>query len=206
MKVNVKKMGVDFFAFSGHKMLGPTGIGVLWGKKEILEKMSPFLFGGDMISEVKVSGSLWNKLPYKFEAGTPNMAGIVGLGAAVDYLESIGMNEVEKHEKELVEYGLEKFKSLEEKGVLEVYGPKSSEMRSGVITFNIKGVHAHDAAQVLDSFGVAVRSGFHCAQPLAERITKGATVRASFYIYNTKEEIDFLVEKIPEVLKVFDVK
>ena len=204
-KVEVNKMGVDFFVFSGHKMLGPTGIGVLWGRKEVLEGMDPFLFGGDMISEVKLSGSRWNKLPYKFEAGTPNIAGAIGLGAAVDYLENIGMDKVREHEKKLVEYGLGKLKGWEDKGVLEIYGPKSGEVLGGVLTFNIKGVHAHDVAQVLDSFGIAVRSGFHCAQPLAEELDMGAAVRASFYIYNTKEEIDFLVEKIPEVLKVFKI-
>jgi cysteine desulfurase / selenocysteine lyase len=206
MKVVVKKMGVDFFAFSGHKMLGPTGIGVLWGKKDILEKMDPFIFGGDMISDVKVEGSKWNKLPYKFEAGTPNMAGAIGLGAAVEYLEKLGMDNVRNHEKKLVEYGLRKLEELEKKGVIEIYGPRDSEVKGGVLTFNIKGVHAHDAAQILDSFGIAVRSGFHCAQPLAEKLKMGAAVRASFYIYNTKEEVDFLVEKILEVLKVFKIR
>lgn len=206
MAVNVEEMDVDFFVFSGHKMLGPTGIGVLWGRTELLSKMSPMLYGGDMISEVKLTGSKWNKLPFKFEAGTPNIAGAISLGAAVDYLESLGMNKVREHEKELLEYGLSEFEKLEKKGILEIYGSRSSETRGGVITFNVKGVHAHDAAQVLNNFGIAVRSGFHCAQPLAEKLTKGATVRASFYIYNTKEEIDFLVEKIPEILKVFDIK
>jgi len=206
MPVNVKEMGVDFFVFSGHKMLGPTGSGVLWGKVKLLSKMSPMLYGGDMISEVKLTGSKWNKLPSKFETGTPNIAGIVGLGAAVEYLEDLGMDKVREHEKELLEYGLSELEKLEKKGILEVYGSKKSEIRGGVITFNVKGVHAHDSAQVLDSFGIAVRSGFHCAQPLAEKLTKGATVRASFYVYNTKEEIDFLIEKIPEILKVFDIK
>lgn len=205
MKVVVKKMGVDFFVFSGHKMLGPTGIGVLWGKKDILEKMDPFLFGGDMISDVKLEGSRWNKLPAKFEAGTPNMAGIVGLGVAVEYLEKLGMDNVREHEKKLVEYGLQKLEGLEKKGVIEIYGPRDSRIKSGVLTFNVNGVHAHDVAQVLDSFGIAVRSGFHCAQPLAEKLNMGAAVRASFYVYNTKKEIDFLVEKIGEVLKVFKI-
>ena len=206
MKIDVKKLGVDFFVFSGHKMLGPTGIGVLWGKEEILEEMEPFLFGGDMISDVSLTRSLWNKLPYKFEAGTPNVAGEIGLGVAVEYLQNLGMDNIREHEKELLEYALKRFRELEDKGVVEVYGPKNGADRGGVITFNVKGVHAHDVAQILDSFGIAVRSGFHCAQPLAEKLTKGATVRASFYIYNTKEEIDYLVEKIPEVLKVFKIK
>jgi len=206
MKVNLKKMGVDFFAFSGHKMLGPTGIGVLWSKRDILEEMDPFLFGGDMISEVKLTGARWNKLPYKFEAGTPNIAGAIGLGVAVDYLKDLGMDEVRNHERELLEYGLERLGELEEKGILEIYGPKNGEVRGGVLTFNVNGVHAHDTAQVLDSFGIAVRSGFHCAQPLAEELKMGAAVRASFYVYNTKEEVDFLAEKIQEVLKVFEVK
>ena len=206
MKVDVKKLGVDFFVFSGHKMLGPTGIGVLWSRKEILEEMDPFLFGGDMISEVRIDKAVWNKLPYKFEAGTPNIAGEIGLGAAVEYLDSLGMDNVRKHEKELVEYGLKRLGELEKKGVLEIYGPKDSDIRGGVLTFNVKGVHAHDVAQILDSFGIAVRSGFHCAQPLAEKLGMGTAVRASFYVYNTKEEIDYLVEKIPEVLKVFKIK
>ena len=201
MKVDVKKMGVDFFVFSGHKMLGPTGIGVLWGKEKILEEMDPFLFGGDMISDVKLTGSKWNRLPYKFEAGTPNMAGAIGLGAAVDYLEALGMDSVREHEKNLVEYGLKKME-----GLVEIYGPRDCAIKGGVLTFNVKEVHAHDVAQILDSFGIAVRSGFHCAQPLAERLNMGAAVRASFYVYNTKEEIDFLIEKIPEVLKVFKIK
>ena len=205
MKVDVNKMGVDFLVFSGHKMLGPTGIGVLWGKEEVLEKMDPFLFGGDMISDVKLEESKWNRLPYKFEAGTPNMAGAIGLGAAVDYLGNLGMDDVRKHERELVEYGLKKLEGLEREGVVEIYGPRNGAIKGGVLTFNVKGVHAHDVAQVLDSFGIAVRSGFHCAQPLAERLNMGASVRASFYIYNTKEEIDFLIEKIPEVLKVFKI-
>jgi cysteine desulfurase / selenocysteine lyase len=206
MPVDVSSLGVDFFTFSGHKMLGPTGIGVLWGREKILSKMTPVLFGGDMISDVKLTKSQWNELPYKFEAGTPNIAGAVGLGAAVDYLRNLGMDEVKNHEKELLEYGFSRFRELEKEGMLEMYGPKGVEMKGGVLIFNVKGVHAHDVAQVLDSFGIAVRSGFHCAQPLAEKLGMGAAVRASFYLYNTKEEIDFLVDKIPEVLKVFQVK
>lgn len=205
MGVDVEKLGVDFMVFSGHKMLGPTGIGILWGREKILEEMEPFLYGGDMISNVKIDGVIWNKLPYKFEAGTPNIAGEIGLGTAVEYLEKLGMENVRRHEKDLIGYALKKFGELGE-DMLEIYGPKNIEERGGVITFNVKGVHAHDTAQILDSFGIAVRSGFHCAQPLAERLKMGAAVRASFYIYNTRKEIDFLVNKIPEVLKVFKMK
>jgi len=204
-RTNVSELGVDFLVFSSHKMLGPTGVGVLWGREELLEKMPPFLFGGDMISEVRLSGTTWNKLPYKFEAGTPDIAGIVGLGAAIDYLSNLGMENVEKYEKELTRYGLEKFLKLEDEGVVTLYGPRQAEKRSGIITFNVKGVHAHDSAQVLDRFGIAVRSGQHCAGPLAERLSEMATVRASFYVYTTKEEIDYLIEKIFEILKVFKI-
>jgi len=203
MSVNVKKIGADFLAFSGHKMLGPTGIGVLWGRREMLEGMKPFLYGGDMINEVKLTGATWAGLPSKFEAGTPDIAGIVGLGAAVGYLKSIGMDSVREHERELVEYALEKFKELTDEGLVTVYGPMDANVRGGAIPFNIKGVHAHDTAQVLDSFGIAVRSGQHCAGPLVTGFGVPAMVRATFYIYNTKPEIDYLISKIKEVPKVF---
>jgi cysteine desulfurase/selenocysteine lyase len=203
MSVDVRKMDIDFLAFSGHKMLGPTGIGVLWGKKEILNKMPPFLYGGDMIGEVKLTGATWSELPSKFEAGTPDIAGIVGMGAAVEYLKKVGMDEVRKHEKELLEYALDRFGQLEKEGIVTVYGSKNSEMRGGSIPFNVSGVHAHDAAQVLDSFGIAVRSGQHCAAPLVTGFGVPAMVRATFYVYNTKAEIDYLVDKIREVPKVF---
>jgi len=205
MKVDVLKMGIDFLVFSAHKMLGPTGMGVLWGKEELLNEARPFLFGGDMISEVKLEGAKWNELPWKFEAGTPNMAGIVGLGAAVDYLSSLGMDRVREHEKGLMKYGLEKFEELENQGIVEIYGTRDLSKRGGILTFNVKGVHAHDVAQVLDREGIAVRSGQHCAQPLTERLGQMAMVRASVYIYNTREEIDYLIEKIGEVLKVFKI-
>lgn len=201
MKVDVSRLPVDFVAFSGHKMLGPTGIGVLWGKKEVLSQMEPFMYGGDMIGEVGMESTTWGDLPNKFEAGTPDIAGIVGLGAAVDYLESLGMENIRAHEKELIEYALDKFKSLGE--LVTVYGVSSSEDRGGALAFNIKGIHAHDVAQVLNSFGIAVRSGQHCAAPLVTSFGVQAMVRATFYIYNTKEEIDYLVEKIKEVPKVF---
>ncbi len=203
MKLEVTKLPVDFVAFSGHKMMGPTGTGVLWGKKELLNKMDPFLYGGDMIGEVGLENTTWADLPNKFEAGTPDIAGIIGLGAAVDYLESLGMQNVREHEKELVEYALEKFVQLEKEGLVELYGVRNAEERGGAIAFNVKGVHSHDVAQVLNNFGVCVRSGQHCAAPLVTSFNVMAMVRATFYVYNTKEEIDYLVEKLKEVPKVF---
>lgn len=203
MKVDVKTLGADFVVFSGHKMLGPTGIGVLWGKKEILSKMRPFMFGGDMIGEVKITGASWAEIPSRFEAGTPDIAGIVGLGAAVDYLEKLEMDNIREHEKELMVYALKKMKSLEEEKLIIVYGPKEVEDRGGALPFNVIGVHAHDAAQILDSFGIAVRSGQHCAAPLVTSFGVPAMVRATFYVYNTTEEIDYLIEKIREIPKVF---
>ena len=202
MEVDVAKLGIDFLAFSGHKMLGPTGVGVLWGRKEILNEMKPFLYGGDMIGEVKLTGSTWAELPSKFEAGTPDIAGIVGLGAAVKYLESVGMENIHQHEKEITQYTLGKMAVLEKMGLVILYGPEA-ENRGGAIAFNVVGVHAHDAAQVLNSFGIAVRSGQHCAAPLVTGFGVPAMVRATFYLYNTKEEIDYLVSKIAEVSKVF---
>lgn len=203
MKVDVKTLGADFVAFSGHKMLGPTGMGILWGKKEVLSKMRPFLFGGDMIGEVKITGASWADPPSRFEAGTPDIAGIVGLGAAVDYLETLGMENVREHEKELMRYALEKINLLEKEGLVVVYGPKDVEDRGGALPFNVVGVHAHDAAQILDNFGIAVRSGQHCAAPLVTSFGVPAMVRATFYIYNSKKEIDYLIGKIREVPKVF---
>lgn len=198
MKTEVGKMGVDWLVFSGHKMLGPTGVGVLWGRREILEEMPPFLYGGDMIGQVELGKSEWNELPWKFEAGTPNMAGMVGLGAAVDYLEDLGMNEVWKHEQELVAYALEKIK-----GKAEVYGAGDYKKRAGVITFNLSGIHAHDTAQVLDGYGIAIRSGQHCGAPVVESLGEVAVARASVYVYNTRAEIDYLIDKLVEVKKVF---
>ena len=203
MKVDVKTLGADFIAFSGHKMLGPTGTGVLWGRKEILSKMRPFLYGGDMIGEVKITGATWADIPSRFEAGTPDIAGIIGLGAAVDYLENLGMDNVREHEKELIKYALERMSKLEEEGLVKLYGPRDIEERGGALAFNVIGVHPHDAAQVLDSFGIAVRSGQHCAAPLVMSFGVPAMVRATFYVYNTKKEIDYLVSKIREIPKVF---
>jgi len=203
MRVDVKTLGAEFVVFSGHKMLGPTGIGVLWGKKEILSRMRPFLYGGDMISEVKITGATWADIPSRFETGTPDIAGIVGFGAAVDYLESLGMDKVREHEKELIKYALKKFEVLENEGLMEVYGARNGEERGGALAFNVKGVHAHDVAQVLNSFGICVRSGQHCAAPLVTSFGVPAMVRATLYVYNTTKEIDYLVEKLREVPKVF---
>lgn len=202
MKVNVSKLGADFLVFSAHKMLGPTGIGVLWGKKEVLEKMKPFLYGGDMIGEVSLTKTTWAELPSKFEAGTPDIAGIVGFGEAIKYLQSIGMDNIHEYEKKILLYALEKMEVLKNEGLVTLYGPVKSA-RGGAIAFNVEGVHAHDTAQILDNFGIAVRSGQHCAAPLVKSFEVSSMVRATFYLYNTKEEIDYFVEKIREVQKVF---
>ena len=200
MKVDLEKLGCDFFAFSGHKMLGPTGIGILWVKKSVLETMNPFHGGGDMIREVHKYETTWNDLPYKFEAGTPNIADVVGLGAAIDYLSKIGMDNIRQHEIELTTYALEKLSQV--KG-LHVYGTKDITKRGGVISFNFADVHPHDVAQIIDAEGIAVRSGHHCAQVLMERLNVAATSRASFYIYNTKEEVDKLINSLNKVAEVF---
>lgn len=202
---DVKKLGVDFLAFSGHKMLGTTGVGVIWGRREILEKMKPFLYGGDMISEVRIEKTTFAHLPNKFEAGTPDICGIVALGAAVDYLNSIGMEKIQAHEEALIDRALKKAKKLVEQGEIEVYGPMTAKDRAGVFTFNVKGIHAHDSAQILDKYGIAVRSGQHCGAPIVEHFGQMAMARASFYLYTTIEEIDYLFEKIPEVKKVFRI-
>ncbi len=200
MKVNVQELGCDFFAFSAHKMLGPTGVGVLWAKKELLEAMAPFHGGGDMIREVHKYETTWNDLPYKFEAGTPNIADVIGFSAAIDYLEKIGMDFVRKHEIELTKYALEKLSSI--KG-LKIYGTPDLSRRGGVISFNFADIHPHDLATIIDEDGVAIRSGHHCAQVLMERLDVAATSRASFYIYNTKDEIDVLVSSLNRAARVF---
>lgn len=197
MPVDFKKIDADFMAFSGHKMLGPSGIGVLCAKTELLKEMPPFMGGGDMIKEVTLKKSKWNQLPYKFEAGTPNIEGAIGLGAAVDYLQNIGMENVRKHEIELTKYALKKLKDV------EIYGPKDLKIRGGVISFNIKDVHAHDVAGIVNEFGVAIRSGHHCAQPLIESFGVDSAARASFYIYNDKKDIDALVNSLEKVKEVF---
>jgi len=200
MKVDVEKLGCDFFAFSGHKMLGPTGIGILWVRKSILETMSPFHGGGDMIREVHKYETTWNDLPYKFEAGTPNIADVVGFGAAIDYLSNIGMDVIRQHEIDLTSYALDKLSQV--KG-LHIYGTKDISKRGGVISFNFADVHPHDVAQIIDEEGIAIRSGHHCAQVLMERLNVAATSRASFYIYNTKEEIDALINSLNKVARIF---
>lgn len=193
MPVNVTELDVDFYAFSGHKMCGPTGIGVLYGKQALLEKMEPVEFGGEMIDFVYPQESTWSELPWKFEAGTPNIAGGIGLGAAIDYLTAIGMDTIHQYEQELVAYVLPKLEAIE--GVT-IYGPKDPKDHTGVIAFNIEGLHPHDVATALDMEGVAVRAGHHCAQPLLQYLKVPATARASFYFYNTKEDADRLVDAI----------
>jgi cysteine desulfurase / selenocysteine lyase len=200
MKVDIEALGCDFFAFSGHKMLGPTGIGILWVRKTVLETMSPFHGGGDMIREVHKYETTWNDLPYKFEAGTPNIADVVGFGAAIDYLTKIGMDNIREHEIELTKYAIDELSKV--KG-LHIYGTKDISKRGGVISFNFADVHPHDVAQIIDAEGIAVRSGHHCAQVLMERLNVAATSRASFYIYNTKEEVDVLINSLNIVAKVF---
>lgn len=187
MPIDVQALGCDFFALSGHKMLGPTGIGALYGRRELLEAMDPFLGGGDMISSVTLEGSQWADLPYKFEAGTPNIAGAIGLGAAVDYLSQLGMDNVQKHEQQLVSYAMERLRELS--GVT-VFGP---EHRAGLVTFDVSDVHPHDLATILNEEGIAIRAGHHCAQPVMKWLGLPATARASFYIYNTLEDVDRLV-------------
>ena len=199
LKVDVQALDADFLAFSAHKMCGPTGIGALYGKMELLEAMPPFLGGGDMIKEVKLRSFRPNSLPYKFEAGTPAIAESVGFGAAVDYLTSLGMDAIAAHEHEITEYALER---LEEVPGVKVFGP-SAQDKGGVAAFTLEGVHPHDVAQILDQDGIAVRAGHHCAQPLHERFGLPATSRASFYLYNTKDEVDLLVNGIYKVKELF---
>ena len=200
MPVDVQALDCDFLVFSGHKMLGPTGIGVLWARKEILADMPPFLTGGDMIKKVTPDGCDWNDLPWKFEAGTPSIAEAIGLGYAVDYLNQLGMDNVRRHEIELVAYALEKLNQVEG---LHIFGPQEPEQRGGAIAFTLGQIHAHDVAAVLDGEGIAVRAGHHCAMPLHDKFGLTATTRASFYVYNTPEDIDRLVlglEKTYELL------
>lgn len=199
--VDVQDLEVDFLAFSGHKMCGPTGIGVLYGRKDLLEAMPPFLGGGDMIKRVKLRSFTPNEIPYKFEAGTQAIVEAVGLGAAVQYLTQIGMDSIAAHEQMMISYALER---LEEIPSLSIFGPKA-EFKGGVASFVLHGIHAHDVAQVLDTYGIAVRAGHHCAMPLHEKFNVPATVRASFYLYNSLDEIDRLVEAIYQVKKLFQV-
>jgi cysteine desulfurase/selenocysteine lyase len=198
MAVDVRALDCDFFAFSGHKMLGPTGIGGLYGKRRILEQMEPFLYGGDMISEVTFEGASWNDLPWKFEAGTPPIAPGIGLAAAVEYLEGLGMEAVQAHEHLLVRYALEQLRQAPD---IELYGPEA-EARGGVVSFNIKDLHPHDVASILDQCGVAIRAGHHCAMPLMGVLGINGTCRASFYVYNTVDEINVLLEAIGEARRL----
>ncbi|HEX9035524.1 MAG TPA: cysteine desulfurase [Ktedonobacterales bacterium] len=197
--VDVRALDCDFLVFSGHKMLGPSGIGILWGRAELLEAMPPFMGGGDMIREVKLTGSTWNDLPWKFEAGTPAIIEAVGLGAAVDYLSALGMDRVHAHERALTRYAMERLQAIPD---LTIYGP-AAERRGGVVSFTVGDIHAHDLATILDGEGVAVRAGHHCAQPLMERFHIPATARASFYVYTTSAEINALADALERARAVF---
>ena len=198
LRVNVQDLECDFYVFSGHKMLGPTGIGVLWGKLNLLDKMEPFMGGGEMIDTVTMESSSWNDVPYKFEAGTPNFAQAVGLGAAIDYLEYIGMSEVRKHESELTHYAFERLTAMDG---LKIYG--SSSNRAGVISFNIDGIHPQDLAQFLNEDNIAIRVGHHCAQPLLASLGETSTARISFYIYNDESDIDKFCNSIKNIRELF---
>ena len=201
MKIDVQKLDADFFVFSGHKMAGPTGIGVLYGKEHYLNQMSPVEFGGEMIDFVYEQSATWKELPWKFEAGTPNMAGAIGLAVAIDYLEAIGMDAIEHHEQDLIAYVFPKLQAIEG---LKIYGSQDLAKRSGVISFNLGDLHPHDLATALDYEGVAVRAGHHCAQPLIQYLEVPATARASFYFYNTKEDCDKLVEALIKTKEFFN--
>jgi cysteine desulfurase/selenocysteine lyase len=200
MAVDVQELGADFYAFSGHKMCGPTGIGVLWARRALLEAMPPFLAGGDMIKRVRLNEASWNDLPWKFEAGTPSVAEGIGLGAAVDYLGQFGMDRVRDHERTLVDYALEK---LQEVAGIIIYGPRDSALHGGAISFTLPDIHPHDLATLIDRDGIAVRAGHHCTQPLMDRLGVPATTRASFYIYNRPDDVDQLVTGIQRAVKVF---
>ncbi|WP_019776373.1 cysteine desulfurase [Streptococcus sobrinus] len=201
MPIDVQDLDCDFFAFSGHKMLGPTGIGILYGKEEILNRMSPVEFGGEMIDFVYEQEANWKELPWKFEAGTPNIAGAIALGAALDYLDEIGMAEIHAHEQELVAYVLPKLQAI---GGLTLYGPENPSQHTGVIAFNLDGVHPHDLATALDYEGLAVRAGHHCAQPLINHLGIHSAARASFYLYNSREDCDKLVQAILAAKEFFN--
>ncbi|SDM95908.1 cysteine desulfurase / selenocysteine lyase [Fictibacillus solisalsi] len=197
LKVDVQDLDCDFFAFSSHKMCGPTGIGVLFGKKALLNKMEPVEFGGEMIDFVDLYDSTWKELPWKFEGGTPIIAGAIGLGAAIDFLSDIGLDNIHRHEEELAKYAIEQMSEIEG---ITIYGPKE---RAGIVTFNIDDVHPHDVATVLDAEGIAVRAGHHCAQPLMKWLNTSSTARASFYLYNTKDEIDSFVKGLVTTKEYF---
>ncbi len=201
MPIDVQKINCDFFAFSSHKMLGPTGVGVLYGKRDLLEKMPPFMFGGDMIREVHQHKASWNELPWKFEAGTPNIADVVAFRAALKYLKNIGMGDILAHDQELVTYA--KAQLAQHAPDVKIHAPKNSEEMTGIISFEIPGVHPHDIAEIFNSEGVAIRGGHHCAQPLMETLRVPATARMSFYLYNTPEDIDVAIAAIKKVQNIF---
>jgi cysteine desulfurase/selenocysteine lyase len=200
--VDVKQLGVDFLAFSGHKVLGPTGIGVLWGKSELLDKLEPAIFGGSMVDSVTMNGATWAQSPRKFEAGVPNMAQAVGLSAAVDYLTKIGMQNLAQHEHKLTEELLSGFKEMKE---VTVVGPLDMKDRGGVVSFTVDGVHPHDVGQVLDQYGIAVRTGHHCAWPLMKKLNLVGTTRASFHLYNSSEDVLSLLKAVEKVTQYFKV-
>jgi cysteine desulfurase / selenocysteine lyase len=200
LPTNVKELGADFLAFSAHKMMGPTGIGMLWGKRDLLDKMPPCRFGGSMILSVRQDRVLWAEVPHKFEGGTPNISGVHGLGAAVDYLQSVGMEKVRAHELELVSYALEQLSKLD--GLI-IYGPKDPKKRSGVISFDFNGIHPHDLATIIGREGICVRAGHHCCQPLLKKLGRQGTTRASFYLYNTRKDVDALVSALGKAKEVF---
>jgi cysteine desulfurase / selenocysteine lyase len=202
MPVDVQNMDCDFMAFSAHKMLGPTGVGVLYAKRELLEEMAPFIGGGDMIKEVHKYETSYNELPYRFEGGTPNIADVIGFGAAVDYLSKIGMYNVRKHEIDITNYAID---AIHEVRDLRLFGPTNPNDRGGVISFNIGDIHPHDLATIMNDHGIAIRSGHHCAQVLMERLDVPATSRTSFYIYNTKEEVDTLIKALNHARKLFRI-
>ncbi|EGM3030135.1 cysteine desulfurase [Listeria monocytogenes] len=191
MEVDVVDLDADFYAFSGHKMMAPTGIGALYGKRELLDAMEPTEFGGEMIDFVELYDSTWKELPWKFEAGTPIIGGAIALGAAIDYLAEVGLANIHAHEQALASYAIEEMSKIEG---ITIYGPKDASKRCGLVTFNLEGAHPHDIATILDEDGIAIRAGHHCAQPLMKWLDVSSTARASFYIYNTKEEIDALID------------
>ncbi|MEO6398822.1 MAG: cysteine desulfurase [Tepidiformaceae bacterium] len=200
LPLNVESMDCDWFAFSAHKMLGPTGVGVLWAKAGLLQQMEPFLGGGEMISVVKPEGSTWADVPHKFEAGTPTIADVIAFGAALDYLSDLGMESVRAHEKAITAYAIEQLELLP--GV-QIHGPHDVELRGGAVSFTLKGVHPHDVSTVVDSYGVAIRAGHHCAQLLMRRLGVPATNRASFYIYNDERDVKVLIESLQHAIRVF---
>ena len=202
METDVQDTGCDFLAFSAHKMLGPTGVGILYVKKEILESMPPFITGGDMIKEVHKNNTVFNDLPYRFEGGTPNIADVIGFNASIEYLNGIGMKNIREHETDLIKYLYDSIKDIKN---IKIYGPEIIKDRGGLVSFNIDGVHPHDCATILNDFGVAIRSGHHCAQVLMEKLDIVASSRASLYIYNTKEEVDIFVDALNDVRRILKV-